>query len=76
MLWAYSMSLQNFTLGYSYRLYDDDKAIGIKTLQIEDKSFEKSKDHKPRFPMLMKTSGSGAQSLGSPEQVINIAIKT
>ena len=70
------MSLQNFILDYSYRLYDDNKAIGIKTLQIEDKSFEKSKDHKPRFPMLMKTSGSGAQSLGSPEQVINIAIKT
>ena len=48
------MSLQNFNLGYSYRQFDDEKHIQIKTLQIEDKSFE-GLDHRPKFPMLMKT---------------------
>ena len=45
--------MNNFSLGYSYRQFDDDKSISIRSLQIEDQS-EYENNHKPRFPMLMK----------------------
>ena len=36
--WTYSLTISYFTLGYSYRQFDDDKSISCKSLQIEDKS--------------------------------------
>jgi len=52
-LWKYSIVAKNFSLGYTYRKFDDDKTISLRTILIEDKTYEGS-EHKLRFPILMK----------------------
>lgn len=43
--WVYSLSFTTFSLGYTYRSYDDEKSIGIKSLQIEDRSYDEHYEH-------------------------------
>jgi len=77
-MWVYSLSCTTFSLGYIYRSFDDDKSIGIKSLQIEDRSFDEHSEHKPRFPMLVKSNSSqkSSKQKKNDEFVIKILTKS
>ena len=69
--WVYAMVFQKFSLGYVYRQWDDDRSIAIRSLQIEDKTFERG-PHQVRFPLLLKSQGKQ----GGSHLVLQIVIKS